>query len=321
MTGQLTATCSLAFHSEQQSDAAWVHLLPAGTFTGRDGRGPWRADDPKAIMASTRSFAGPRQIPVDYDHQIDHAEKNGRPAIAAGWIDALQARSDGIWGRVKWTAAASTRIREREYRYLSPVFNYDASGRITRILRAGLTNSPNLHELTALSSSTTGTGNMDQFLSELHTLLELPPEADEAAIMAALRERLTARQSAIDPSQYVPIGDFEKVLAERNALNQGIARQAAMEHVEAQIRNANMPPYLKDWGVALCCSNKPAFDAFIQRTRGHFNILTKSIVPAGSPQSSGAGSLTEDELAVARRMSLTPEEFIKSKSFIETAKD
>ncbi len=43
-----------------------------------------------------------------------------------------------------WTAKARNSISEREYRYLSPVFTYDDTGRIHRFSSFGLTNKPNL---------------------------------------------------------------------------------------------------------------------------------------------------------------------------------
>ena len=113
-------------------------------------------------------------------------------------------------------------IRSREYRYLSPVFQHIGDGRITRILRAALTNNPNL-ELTALAAAE-GT-DMD-LQTELRQLLTLPEDADEAAILASARERLSAT-AAVDPTQYVPIGELVKATAELQRVNRGVTLQAA----------------------------------------------------------------------------------------------
>ncbi|MDP2832166.1 MAG: phage protease [Pseudomonadota bacterium] len=124
----------------------WVHLVPAGTFTGRDGRGPYRLDT-AAILQTFATWG--MDLPVDYEHQSVTAGTNGQPAPAAGWIKQLDAREGGLWGRVEWTERALAMIRAKEYRYLSPVFRYQPDGCIMAILGAGLTNQPNLH-LTAL---------------------------------------------------------------------------------------------------------------------------------------------------------------------------
>ncbi|WP_428560455.1 MAG: phage protease [Solidesulfovibrio sp. DCME] len=64
----------------------WVQLLPAGTFTGRDGAGPYSLDDPQAVIAATLAAAAGADLPIDYDHQILWSRNNGQPAIAGGWL-------------------------------------------------------------------------------------------------------------------------------------------------------------------------------------------------------------------------------------------
>jgi len=130
---------------------AWIHILPLGTFRGKDGRGPYTLANPQAVIDATRTYFGKNDMPIDYEHQILWSRGNGQPAPAAGWIQDLQARLDGIWGKVEWTAQAQAMIKNREYRYVSPVFCYN-SREITRLTCVALTNSPNL-ELTALATA------------------------------------------------------------------------------------------------------------------------------------------------------------------------
>src|SRR5579863_8508686 len=130
----------------------WIELLPAGVFFGRDGRGPFRLDDPAAVIASTTALQMNAGLPIDYDHATDFGAPEGRRAPAAGWIRELAVRAGALWGRVEWTARAADSIVAHEYRYVSPVFQFDPkTGAVTRILRAGLTNNPNLH-LTAIAA-------------------------------------------------------------------------------------------------------------------------------------------------------------------------
>ncbi|WP_428568709.1 MAG: phage protease [Solidesulfovibrio sp. DCME] len=149
----------------------WVQLLPAGTFTGRDGAGPYSLDDPQAVIDATLAAAAGADLPIDYDHQTLWSRDNGQPAIAGGWLKAYEAREDGVWARVDWTPTAAARIAAREYRYLSPVFWHDAAGRIIRVEHAALTNTPNL-ELEAIASRSPNGGEMDpkQFAALLAAL-------------------------------------------------------------------------------------------------------------------------------------------------------
>jgi hypothetical protein len=111
--------------TSQSSAPLWIELLPAGVFYGRDGRGPFRLDDPHAVIESTRALQMSAGLPIDYDHATDFGAPEGRPAPAAGWIRELRVRAGALWGRVEWTARAADSIVAREYRYVSPVFQFD----------------------------------------------------------------------------------------------------------------------------------------------------------------------------------------------------
>ena len=154
-TAGAPATAPAAGAGPAAAAPEWIELLPAGVFYGRDGRGPFRLNDPAAVIASTISTQMNAGLPIDYDHATDFGAPEGRPAPAAGWIRELEVRGGALWGRVEWTARAADSIVAREYRYVSPVFQFDPNdGAVTRLLRAGLTNNPNLH-LTAIAASRT----------------------------------------------------------------------------------------------------------------------------------------------------------------------
>lgn len=141
----------LDLHSAQGQVPDWIHLIPAGTFSGDDGRGPYKASDPQKLIEASLP-AGGRPLPVDYEHGTVVPSRSG---AAAGWITALQARDDGIWGKVEWTGAGRKAVESREYRFLSPMFLHTQNrdgGEITRILGTALTNTPNLGQLIALNS-------------------------------------------------------------------------------------------------------------------------------------------------------------------------
>ena len=122
----------------------WIQLLPAGEMQARDGR-RWRLADATAAIKESLNRSGAIDLPIDYEHQTDLAQKNGRPAPAAGWIKQLVDRAGSIWGQVEWTAKAAEHISQREYRYLSPTFVHDKSGIVRYIMRAALTNNPALN--------------------------------------------------------------------------------------------------------------------------------------------------------------------------------
>jgi len=186
----------------------WVHLLPArtGAIQTGDDRGPYHVDDADALIAD--SFAETGKLAIDQDHATDLAAPKGLPAPARGWIVEMQARDDGIWGRVEWTREGAALLADRAYRALSPVILHDKSKRIVRILRASLVNRPNLRGLVALNQQQEPS-TMD-FMAKLAELLGLEAGADEAAITAAI-EALKKPQDD-EPELQAQLGEIGKAL-------------------------------------------------------------------------------------------------------------
>ncbi|MBX3447519.1 MAG: hypothetical protein KF765_12265 [Parvibaculaceae bacterium] len=178
----------------------WVHLLPLGEVPGRDGR-RFRVgsqEDAQAIIAATLERAANADRPIDYDHQTDFAAVPGvgGRAPAAAWMKEYQMREDGIWARVEWTQNGAGAVQRKEYRYLSPVFEHTKDGKVLCILRAGLTNNPNL-ELAAVAAAQhpNSEDKMDKVLQELLKGLGLTDKSSEADILAALNSQM-ARAAA-----------------------------------------------------------------------------------------------------------------------------
>ncbi len=121
----------------------WVHILPAGTFSGVDGRGPYKLTDAQAVIAASLQHGA---IPFDENHATESAALVGGEAPARGWIDQLQMRPDGIWAHVDWTNAGRAIMEDKSYRFVSPVFNHAEDGSVLNIKSVGLTNNPNLIE-------------------------------------------------------------------------------------------------------------------------------------------------------------------------------
>ncbi|WP_194094808.1 phage protease [Marivivens aquimaris] len=163
----------------------WVHLLPAtdgGRVETNDQRGPYHVATASEIIAA--SFARTDRLPIDENHATDLAAPKGGPAPARGWIVEMEARDDGIWGRVDWTATGRELVTTHAYRGISPVITHDPKHKIGAILRASLVNVPNLRGLTALHQQEM---NDMSFMAKLAEALGLDPEVvTEDEILAAI---------------------------------------------------------------------------------------------------------------------------------------
>ncbi|MCE0745536.1 phage protease, partial [Acetobacter sicerae] len=185
----------LHFHTTMLPDSdtppEWIHLLPAGSFRGVDGRGPYHVENTDDLI---RNSMGAGKLVLDENHATDHAARTGGSAPAVGWIVELQSRSDGVWGRVDWNRAGTQLMGDRQYRGVSPAFAATKTGAVTRLVRASLTNMPNL-SLTHLHTENPKnqeTRGMD--LADVSRRLGLPAGATEAEVNAALDRGVAAIQ-------------------------------------------------------------------------------------------------------------------------------
>ena len=271
----------------------WVHLLPPGRFQGRDGRGPYRMSDPEAVIEASRALQ--MDLPIDYDHAFDYLPQ-GSSKPAAGWITELQSRSDGIWGRVRWTRKAAAAIGEREYRYLSPLFRIDRTGEVLRIDRAGLTNTPNL-VLQAVANQQQGGKGME-FLQRLISIFGLDEEADEAAVVAAAEtlhqraedgerkfatvaqavelkkdaspeEVIGAMESRPLPektdSKFVPVDRYEELSKEFASFKAGVLGERAESQVDEAVEAGKIQPSQREWALEYAQKDPDGFTAFLSQ--------------------------------------------------------
>jgi len=142
--------------SPQGSDKTAFRIIPAGTFVAVDGRpgGRWNLTPESASRIVAEAAARSSDYVIDYEHQTQNSERNGLPAPAAGWFRRVEFRADGIYAiDTRWTESARKMLDAGEYRYLSPVFEFNKmTGEVVRLISVGLTNDPALHGLTDLAA-------------------------------------------------------------------------------------------------------------------------------------------------------------------------
>jgi len=309
----LLAAAAFCFDACAEGDAteAWAHLLPAGTVSGRDGRGPYTVDGP-AVLAAFAAHGG--DLPVDYEHQSLVAADKAGPVPAAGWITALAERADGIWGLVAWTARASELLAQREYRYLSPVFRFEpASGRVLALVGAALTHTPNLAELQAAASQETifeepQTVNDTELLERVRYLLNLPTLAtidDMLTHLQRLMERLATAEQAVtsaqaaastpDPALWVAVSAHRELTERHAALTAEVAAAAAEAAVSAATAAGRLTPAMQPWARAYAAADPVGFAAWSEAAP----VVTPAAA-AGAAESAGAAGAPDDPVEIAR---------------------
>lgn len=125
--------------------------------------------DDAAIAKMAASFDPSAKLLFDFDHYSDlsNAQREAvkaagvqLPSDAAGWVTALEAKPDGLYGDVEWTGDGARALANGTYRFRSPVFRRrdveiigDGRVRPTALFKVGLTNEPNMRSLPALANA------------------------------------------------------------------------------------------------------------------------------------------------------------------------
>ena len=323
-----------------------IQLLPAGpSIKGRDGR-TWSIKDPDAVVKSSNAHLP--NHPVDENHAVDLLAPGGGPSPAFGWFSNITAEKDGsIWADVEWTEKGINAVSSLEYRYLSPVFFNDEKGNIQTILRAALSNNPNL-PIKSLNTITPDQPAKEYNMKEILAALGLPDDATEEDAVAAIATLKTAqtalaekveeleeeaheppestpelnsakKKGGVDLAAYAPRSDLtamaaraaaaEKKLAELNASALKAEAEAA---VDGAIREGKFSPASKDQYLSLC-ANRSGLDKFKEIAAATPAMFPAGqTAPAGTPPA-GQTSLNAEELTMAKSMGYSEAEWIKMK--------
>ena len=336
------ATVMLAALPEGENKGAWNKLLPAGSFTARDGRGPFHTggrSEMEAIVARTKKYAGGTELMIDYDHQafLSAVKGVGGTAKAAGWIKELEVREDGIWGLIEWTTLAARAIKRGEYRYLSPSYSNDKAGNIHMIFNAGLLNMP-ATDLVATAAGVDHSTLLETDMKNIAKALGLEENASEEAILAAINKLNTDRSRVVttaglkpeattdelvttlaalktstaatpDPTKFVPIEQVTLLQTEVKDLKASITGDKAEAEVSKAIEDGKLTPALKDWAITLFKADPAQFATFI----GNAPVLTTTQLGAKKVDAANDDGLTEADEKTITMLGLDRAKFIETR--------
>ena len=215
-----------------------IKILPLGTVSSR--KGTFLVDD-RSVEMILKDFRGRKlDLVIDYEHQT----LMNVQAPAGGWITELYKGPDAIVAKVEWTPKALEYLKNREYRYLSPVIKVQKDGRVSAIQSVALTNTPAIDGMFAMCKDNTemkGENEMD--LKKLAAILGLPEGATEADVENALKAAV------------------EKAMKGDETVLEG----SAIGEVSAAAQ--------KEWSRAYALKDKEGFQSFVS--------LTPAAVPMG----------------------------------------
>jgi len=329
---EITGSLFLSLNVESDALPSSIELIPAGALIqGRDGRA-WKNSNPRKLALN--SMARLSRLVIDENHATDLSAPKGGASPAMGWMTALRACADGsIRADVEWTKRGKAAVLNREYSFISPVFLHDSKGEITTVLRAALTNSPNL-QLPALNCEQQQ-NTQEEYMEKkaLCAALGLPETATDEEVLAAVKavqgKALNAAgqgtpqaqtdTTRVDLAAYAPRADLnamevravtaEKQIADLNAAQ---IKKDAEAVVDEAVKARKISPASREEYLALCSTREG-----IEKMKNIFSkspeiIGSEPQSPNGTPSSKESVSLNSENTVLAKAMGYTAEAYQKA---------
>ncbi|HVJ50050.1 phage protease [Desulfitobacterium sp.] len=256
-----------------------IKLLPLGLVKSQ--KGDFLVDG-ESYSSILKRFKDRRlDIPVDYEHQT----LLNVQAPAAGWIKEISLKSDGIYANVEWTLKAEDYLKNKEYRYLSPVVSVRTQDRKALLLHSvALTNTPAIDGMTAVV-------NADKAKIE-------PPKADEQSAAENPEKFIRGLKDMLQLPDIALLSDIENRISE--LLKNQVALKLEVDtmqfeahklHVEETVTHAlktgKLLPYQRDWAFRSAMSDLSDFTLWLKGApqvvpMGELDIETVTLKDAGS---------------------------------------
>jgi len=304
-------------------------------FTKGADRGHFEFDeqDADAIIADFRSRG--KDLVMDYEHS---SVNGSAEAPAAGWIRKLEKGRDGLYAEVEWTPKAAEYLKNREYRYHSPVilFNPKRDGHPWRLHSVAVTNHPAMHSYPPLvaddSTITKGTTTMNEHIKALAAALGVKVVTlddgteDEKATVAAINAKITElNDNAKKASEFLGLHNaktFDDVTgkikgmvpaAEKAELEAKLASMNAEKAVAQALTDGKIVKAQEAWAKDYAAKNPQGFADFIAAAP-KVAPGPASTVNTGKPPKTDEGETFSDaDLAIAARMGVTLEDLKKNR--------
>ena len=225
-------------------------------------------------------------IVVDYEHQT----LKDVQAPAAGWIKELTLKKDGIFADVEWTPKAQEYLKNKEYRYLSPVVMVRKSDSKALILNSvALTNLPAINGMEAIVNSIKD-NNIPQDpnnedlninvsdLKEISKALEIKEDSTKEDIIKAIDElkKQTKNNNSNDKNTdelALENSDDSEIVA--NKLEKFYKMKESDDIVQMALTLEIIKEDQKEWAFEQCVHNDSSFVDFI---KGLFKEKTNELV-------------------------------------------
>ena len=168
-----------------------IKILPLGLVHSQ--KGDFRVDDESVELIRQQFKDRKLDLVIDYEHQT----LKDIQAPAGGWIKDIYKGDDAVIAKVEWTPRAEEYLKNKEYKYLSPVVMVRKKDRKAMAIHSvALTNTPAINGMFPMVNSidinniNENEEEIKMDLKELAVMLGLPETATEDEVKEAISEDL-----------------------------------------------------------------------------------------------------------------------------------
>ena len=296
-----------------------IKILPLGRVHSQ--KGDFNVDDESFELIRKQFKDRKLDLVIDYEHQT----LSDVQAPAGGWIKDLYKGEDAIIAKVEWTPKAAEYLKNKEYRYLSPVVLVrKRDQKATAIHSVALTNTPAIDGMFALVNSldiediSEGGNIMD--LKELAKALGLPETATEEEIKKAVEDAVKAAEKLKEMLGLKADAKTEDVAAsimalkagapdtqaELLALKQRMAERDADEEVQKALKAGKITAAQSEWAKSYALKDMEGFKGFVDKA--------PVVVPQGKldlKDAPAASNSDEVDVAILKNMGVSMEDVKK----------
>lgn len=312
-----------------------IKLLPLGMVHNQ--KQDFLVDDESCQMIIDNFKNRHLDLVIDYEHQT----LKDIQAPAGGWIKAIWKGPDAIMAKVEWTPKAIEYLKNKEYRYLSPVVMVRKADHKAQALHsAALTNTPAIDGMFAIVNSagfpdreidySEGGEDAMEILQVLAKMLNLPETATEEDIRNAVQALLEKNKKQAEPEVVANstiltllglkadaktedvAGKIQQlqngstgVAAELQALKENLAKKEASAAVDMALKDGKISAAQKEWASAYALKDLEGFRNFCEKTVPV--VPMKNIGLTDAPTTKSA----EVEPTVLKALGLTKEDLEK----------
>lgn len=311
---------------------AEIKILPLGHVHSQ--KGDFLVDDESFQLIQKQFKDRKVDIVIDYEHQT----LADIQAPAGGWIKELYKGRDAILAKVEWTARAAGYLKNKEYRYLSPVVLVrKRDKKATAIHSVALTNTPAIDGMfavvNALKTEDISERRNIMDLKELAKILGLPENATEEEVKKAAGDAARAAEKLKDMEGRQPEGkeivanstilsmlDLKldaktedvaasimalkaggaNVQAELDALKERMQEKDAEEEVQKALKAGKITAAQTEWAKGYAMKDLKGFKGFVDKA--------PIVVPQGRldlKDAQGASRSDEVDIAILKNMGVS----------------